>query len=126
MIIDEIVAAFADCEGWWNPDPTVIPRAANNPMDLVFAFQNGATPKQFGTNMRKFATWPHPQGGIVAAYRQVYAWTSLGLSLSSMIAEQDPGNLDYQSRMKALLPHVDFYVSVLSLIPDLIRPAWNA
>ena len=123
MIIDDIVAAFAEVEGWWNLDPTVIPRRANNPMDLIFEYQNGATiSSEYGSNPRTFAVWPTPQGGIVGAYRQVLAWTSLDLTLTQMIVHQDPGNPTYLSSMKSLLPHIDFDAQIKTLIPPLIRP----
>lgn len=121
MIIDDIVSAFAECEGWWNPDPAVIPRAANNPMDLIYESQAGATGKIWAGNPRSFACWDTPEGGIIGAYRQVLAWAALDYTLAQMVSAQDPGNAAYQVRMAALLPNVDFNVPVKTLVPPLQR-----
>jgi hypothetical protein len=125
MIIDDIVAAFADCEGWWNPDPNVIPRVTNNPLDLTFAMQHGASAKEFPGNPLTFAAWKTPESGIVGAYRQVLAWTALGFSLRQMCKAQDGSNPNYLSEMqqREALASIDPDTPILELIPPLERPA---
>lgn len=121
MIIDDLVAAFADCEGWWADNPKAIPRESNNPMDLIYEQQAGALPSTFPGNTRSFASWKTPQGGIVGAYRQVLEWTAMGYSLRQMCSRQDPGNSKYLPAMQFRLPSLDPDIPILTLIPPLVR-----
>lgn len=122
MIIEDLAAAFADVEGWWNPDPD-IPRDCNNPMDLIWESQTGALPRLFKGNSRSFASWKTPEAGIVGALRQVLLWVALGYSLRQMCAQQDPGNVEYLAAMQLRLPNLDPDTPILTLIPSLVRPS---
>lgn len=87
-MIDRIFAFIAKQEGWDNPDPTVVPRRLENPGDLEYAGQLGATPVKIGNHtFGKFATaWQ----GIVAGYRQLYADIAKGWTLRQVIDSWAP------------------------------------
>jgi hypothetical protein len=87
-VIDQIFAHVGKQEGWDNPDPTVVPRRLENPGDLIYAGQLGATPVKIGDHVfAKFATaWE----GIVAGYRQLYADIAKGWSLRQVIMSWAP------------------------------------
>ncbi len=83
--LDKLASAIGMAEGWFNPDATVLPRRLNNPGDLKFAGQAGATKDTTG-----FAKFKTPQAGIVALYRQILAHTARGLTLRQMITAWAP------------------------------------
>jgi hypothetical protein len=86
--IDSIFAYIAKQEGWDSPDPTVVPRRLDNPGDLEFAGQMGATPIKVGNHV--FAKFPTAWQGIVAGYRQLYADIAKGWTLRQVIMSWAP------------------------------------
>ena len=102
MIVDDLVAAFAALEGYW--DVLSIPKLANNPMALIYAGQDGALPQTYPPNALVFAKFATPAHGWVAAYRQIFAWAQEGLSIRQMCLRQCPTDLAYLSKLLAFLP----------------------
>jgi len=85
--VDLICSAIATQEGFFSSDPEVIPRKQNNPGDLRYAGQLGATGWKIAPEpIATFSDLPH---GVAALYRQVWQWVAMGLTLREMIARQD-------------------------------------
>jgi hypothetical protein len=116
--VDAIVAAFAKQEGWFSRDPTVIPRARNNPLDLDFEGQIGAA-----GSSGKTATFVNSGAGIVAAYRQVWLWVAMGYSVSQMVLTQAPAPNDTESYLKNVLAWTGLPsdIPVLDFLPPLVQ-----
>ena len=87
-VIDSVFAFIAKQEGWDNPDPKVVPRRLDNPGDITFAGQMGATPIKVGNHV--FAKFPTAWQGIVAGYRQLYADIAKGWTLRQVIISWAP------------------------------------
>jgi hypothetical protein len=91
--VDVIFQAIARQEGALNDDPNDIPSRQNNPLDLRYAGQIGASrPK--GTVVKRgqepiamFATLAH---GIAAGYRQLWLDIARGMSLRELIEAWAP------------------------------------
>lgn len=114
-MIDKLAAHVARQEGWYNADPTVVPRRLNNPGDLDFAGQMGATPVKVGGH--NFAKWPTPQQGIVGLYRQLLADIAQGWSLRKIIYSWAPPS---ENDTAIYLAHVAADLGV-----DVDAPLWN-
>jgi hypothetical protein len=95
-MIDQLASYVGRQEGWDSPDPTVVPRRLNNPGDIDYAAQLGATPVQVGKHT--FAKWPTPQQGIVGLYRQLLADIAKGWSLRQLITS-GAANGEQRSRL---------------------------
>ena len=77
-----LVAAFATSEGFFVPNS--IPNVCNNPTDLRFAGQAGATPSQYGGS-HPFAKFSTVGIGICAAVRQMCAYIQTGATLRTLV-----------------------------------------
>jgi hypothetical protein len=93
--VDTLISAIARREGEFSSNPEAIPRARNNPLDLRFAGQVGATrpgnsPKRGEPEpIARFDTLEH---GIAAGYRQVWLDIARGMSLRELITAWAPPN----------------------------------
>jgi hypothetical protein len=79
-MIDKIASAIATAEGFFSPDPNVLPRRNNNPGDLRVP---GGGP------IRKFAT---KEEGIAWLYFQIALDIRRGLTLQQLISKWAPPN----------------------------------
>ena len=87
-LIDRLAAAIAAQEGWFQPivdGKKNIPQELNNPGDLVFTNQVGATAGAFQGPLQDFAQWQTPQAGIVGLYRDLLAKIAHGMTLRELI-----------------------------------------
>ena len=84
--VDLICSAIATQEGWFSLDPEVIPRRRNNPGDLLFRGQIGASaPGWNKIGVPPIATFSSSKLGMAALYRQVWQFVAMGLTLREMI-----------------------------------------
>lgn len=89
--VDLICSAIATQEGWFNENPEVLPRQLNNPGDLRFAGQIGATaPGWNKIDLPPIATFPDSKHGMAALYRQVWRFVAEGLTLRQLIETWAP------------------------------------
>jgi hypothetical protein len=88
-ILSAICSAIASAEGFYSSDPTVLPRARNNPGDLRYARQIGASrPKGWKPRFKgdePIAVFDTIEHGICALYRQVLLDAAEGMSLRESI-----------------------------------------
>jgi hypothetical protein len=83
-----LCCAIATEEGWFAPDPTVLPRKLNNPGDIDFAEQLNAT-RTIGTPL---ATFSSPETGITGLFRQVWLWVAMGQTPAQILETLAPPN----------------------------------
>jgi hypothetical protein len=121
--VELIACAIATQEGWFDPSPTVTPRAKNNPGDLRYAGQIGTTiPLHFVP--APIATFDTPAHGIAALFRQVWLQAAGGQTLAQIIAQWAPPN---ENNTSAYLQNVTAWtglpqdVPILNLIPPLVQ-----
>jgi len=79
-----LASAIATHEGYFHSDPTVAPRRNNNPGNLDFAGQPGAS------KAGRFAKFERPEQGIAALYRQLLKRIAEGKTLAELIAQYAP------------------------------------
>lgn len=86
-IIDRIFSAIAKQEGAFDPDPNVIPRRQNNPTDLRYAGQVGASrpPDWKPGDPEPIAIFENLSYGITAGYRQIWLNVAQGNTLRMLI-----------------------------------------
>ena len=85
--VDLICSAIATQEGWFSLDPEVIPRRRNNPGDLLFRAQIGASaPGWNKIGVPPIATFSSSKLGMAALYRQVWQFVSKRAALESVTA----------------------------------------
>ena len=90
--VEALAAAIAKQEGWLTPGK--LPTIRNNPGDLRFAGQLGAT-RPDGTTTGHLPTEPiaqfaTPEAGITALYRQIWAQVAQGQTVAQIIAQWAP------------------------------------
>lgn len=126
-MIDTLVRTMARQEGWFaaGGEPN-LPQRNNNPINLIFAGQDGAVcsvcggkdprrPCAGGRTAHGFAKFAVAGVGWAAAYRQVALWIQSAHSLEQLITTQAPPNENnttaYISSVAAALhaevPHFD-------------------
>jgi hypothetical protein len=115
-MIDQLISFIGKQEGWDDKDPSVVPRRLDNPGDLIYAGQLGATPVKIGNHT--FAKFSSPQQGIVACYRQALADIAKGWNLRQLIMSWAPPS--DRNNTEAYLANVAKGVGV---DPD--KPLWD-
>src|ERR1035437_8695742 len=120
--IDVLFGALARQEGAFSPDPNTIPRRRNNPLDLRFAGQVGASAPAGMQNkniapppIAQFDTLAH---GIAAGYRQLWADIARGDSLRKLIYSWAPPN---ENDTAGYLANVARWVAVADLDAPLLE-----
>ena len=119
--VDIIFSAIARQEGEFGSDPNAKPLRQNNPLDLRFAGQIGASMPQ-GTTVVA-GVWPIAQfdtlaHGIAAGYRQLWLNIARGMTLRQVITGWAPPN---ENNTQEYLANVQAWTK----IPDLDMPLLN-
>lgn len=83
--ITKLACAIATAEGWFNPDPTVLPRRNNNPGNLR------ASPLDRVKN-KGYVVFGSPEEGIAGLYHQIAKHILRGYSLRKLIEVWAPPN----------------------------------
>ena len=100
--IDVLFGALARQEGAFSADPNAIPRRRNNPLDLRFAGQVGASvPPGLPASPPPIAQFDTLAHGIAAGYRQLWADIARGDSLRKLIYSWAPPNENDTARYLA-------------------------
>ena len=126
--VELLACAIATQEGYFSSNPTVTPRARNNPGDLRFASQIGAsTPgwKSPGTpdSPAPIATFDTAAAGVTALFRQVWLQVAKGQTVRQVISQWAPPN---QNNTSVYLENVLAWTGlppdtpVLQLLPPLV------
>jgi hypothetical protein len=87
MILFLLASAIATAEGWFNPDPSVIPRRLNNPGNLRNAPWLAGAKKEKG-----FVHFNSAEEGIAGLYHQLALDVSRGLTLEQLIRKYSPAS----------------------------------
>ncbi len=120
--VELLVCAIATKEGWFS-DGT-IPQIYNNPGDLRFAGQHGATrPRPAVNGVEPIAAFPSKALGIAALYRDIWAKVVTGVTVRQLIAEFAPPNENDTSVYLQNALHwtgLPADVPVLELLPPLV------
>lgn len=87
-LVDKIANAIAREEGFFNP--ANLPARLNNPGDLNFAGQVGATPFTEPGRSAAYAKFDTIAHGIAALYRQIWADIARGCTLCTLIESWAP------------------------------------
>lgn len=87
-LVDKIANAIAREEGYFNP--ANLPHRLNNPGDLNFAGQAGATPFTEPGRATPYAQFPTIALGVTALYRQIWADIAKGETLRTLIVSWAP------------------------------------
>jgi len=87
-VVDKISNAIAREEGYFNP--ANLPNRLNNPGDLNFAGQMGATPFTEPGRATPYAKFDTIGFGIVGLYRQIWADIAKGMTLRTLIQSWAP------------------------------------
>jgi hypothetical protein len=117
ILIERLAAAIACQEGWFEPlkdgKPNV-PQSLNNPGDLMFAGQTGATEDRDPD----FAYWHTPQAGIVGLYRDLLAKIAKGLTLREVIEVWAPPS---ENDTEVYLRNVQTWTGITDATVPLLR-----
>ena len=120
--VDLICSAIATQERSFDLDPEVLPRKMNNPGDLRFAGQIGATPVAWQT-LPPIAQFVDSKHGITALYRQVWLFVAQGKTLRQIIETWAPPS---ENNTSAYLANVLEWTGlpadtpILDLLPPLL------
>lgn len=90
----KLCSAIATAEGYFSPDEKCVPRRLNNPGDLMFAGQLGASIHHVtggDKKVRPFAEFTRPELGVAALYRQVLKRIAEGATLRKLICDPVTG-----------------------------------
>jgi hypothetical protein len=91
--VELLCCAIATEEGWFDSDPTVIPRVRNNPGDIRFAHQIGASaPGWNGEPPAPIATCQSAAAGITILFRQIWEQVAEGQTVRQIISQFAPPN----------------------------------
>jgi hypothetical protein len=89
--VELLACAISTQEGWFVPGS--IPSVRNNPGDLRFAHQVGATlPPGQPVNPPPIALFPSKSRGVAALFRQLWLQVSEGETVRQIIAQWAPPN----------------------------------
>jgi len=126
--VELLCCAIATQEGWFDPDPSVIPRARKNPGDLRYAKQIGTIPPaDYGSGpvpVVPIATFQDEQYGITALFRQVWLQVAEGQTVRRIIAQWAPPNENNTSKyLEDVLEWTGLPADtpVLDLLPALVN-----
>jgi hypothetical protein len=123
--VELLCCAIATQEGWFDANPTVIPRAHNNPGDLVYAGQLNASNPSVGT----IADFTSPATGITALFRQVWEYAAMGYTVTQIVETWAPAT---QNNTTAYLNNVLEWtglppnIPILDLLPPLVNLAYTS
>lgn len=122
--VDLICSAIATQEGWFEPGQN-IPKERNNPGDLRFADQIGATrPNWNKYGNPPIATFTNAKLGITALYRQVWRQVAQGQTLREIINQWAPAiENNTTAYLSAVLQWTGLPADtpILDLLPDLVQ-----
>jgi len=82
-VLTKLACAIATAEGWFHPDPTVLPRRNNNPGNLRASPLT--RPKEKG-----FVKFAGPKEGIAALYHQIAKHVLRGYTLRTLVEKWAP------------------------------------
>ena len=126
--VELLACAIATQEGWFDPDPTVTPRARNNPGDLRFASQIGASTPGWKMATPQspvpIATFTDAWAGVTALFRQVWLQVAKGQTVRQVIGQWAPPN---ENNTSVYLENVLAWTGlppdtpVLQLLPPLVN-----
>jgi hypothetical protein len=112
-----LACAIATQEGFFVG--ATIPALRNNPGDLDYASQLGATRPQPGSPDPSLAVFASLPLGVAALYRQLWLQVAQGQTVRQIIEQWDPGNPTYLVNVLAWTK-LPADVPVLALLPALV------
>ena len=86
--VELLCCALASQEGAW--DPGSIPLIRNNPGDLDYAAQLGASRPPLGSPDASIAMFATPEAGIAALFRQVWLQVAQGQTVRQIVEQWAP------------------------------------
>lgn len=88
--VELLAAAIARQEGWWLEES--IPQIRNNPGDLTFAGQIGASKSPAGAQSPSVATFSSRALGLTALFRQLWLQVAEGQTVRQVINQWAPAS----------------------------------
>jgi len=123
--VELLCCGIATQEGWFDADPTVTPRARNNPGDIRWAHQLGASaPGYDGEGPPPVATCESAGHGVTILFRQVWLQVAEGQTARQIIAQwAPPTENDTNAYIDDVLKWTGLPadVPVLDLLPPLVQ-----
>lgn len=114
-----LASAIATQEGFFAATET-IPKLRNNPGDLDYAGQIGATRPAVGSPDPALAVFGSLLLGIAALYRQLWLQVAQGQTVRQIINQWDPGNPTYLANVLEWTS-LPADTPVLELLPPLVK-----
>lgn len=88
-VLSTIASTIQQVEGYY---PGSLAYINNNPGNLIYVGQSGASPGQGNVNSTPFAKFSSYQDGLNALYSQIQIYANQGLTITQMMQKYAPGD----------------------------------